>query len=149
MSDIKQADLEVSVYGSPLKGEETDLEKTKLARKWYLKTKIRRWLAWQSGDTQDILADLTKVLVLGQAVSLGIVTDKAVIDKYKAWVQALLDGYTIVGIQDSMQNMLDGLDTLVFKKYNVAKELIDRATTEKAIRDVDVEDRPVDSHEML
>lgn len=149
MSDIKQADLEVSVYGSPLKGEETDLEKTKLARKWYLKTKIRRWLAWQSGDTQDILADLTKVLVLGQAVSLGIVTDKAVIDKYKAWVQALLDGYTIVGIQDSMQNMLDGLDTLVFKKYNVAKELIDRATTEKAIRDVDVEDRPVDFHEML
>jgi len=142
MPDINQINLEVEVYGSPLKGAETDLDKAKMARKWYLKTKIRRWLAWQSGDVQDALADLTKALVLGQAISTGIITNPTIIAKHKAWVQALLTGYTATGIQDSMQNMLDGVDGLVFKKYNVAKTAIDAATTDKDIGAVDVETVP-------
>lgn len=139
MPDINKITAEVDLYGLPLKGAETEIDKSRLARKWYLKKKIRRWLAWQTGDVQDSIADVTKALVLGQAIALGIVTNTTVINKYKSWVQKLLDGYTAASIQEALQTMLDGVDALVFKKYNVAKVAIDAASTAKDINSVDVE----------
>ena len=139
MPDINQITAEVDLYGLPLKGAETSIDKDRLARKWYLKKKIRRWLAWQTGDVQDSIADVTKALVLGQAIALGIVTNTTVINKYKAWVQKMLDGYGASGIQNSMQSMLDGVDAMVFKKYDVAKAAIDAAITSESINLIDVE----------
>lgn len=137
--DINQITAEANVFGLPLKGMESEIEQARLARKWYLKSKIRRWLAWESGDVQDSLADLTKALVLGQAIALGIVKDNDSISGYGDWVQKMLDGYGISGIQESMMSMLAGLDTLVFKKYAAAKEAIDAATKVEDISLVDVE----------
>ena len=137
MSDI---DHEMDVYGKVLSGTEAPLELAKLARVNYLKKKMRIPLSRMIGDYADNLADTMKVLILGQAISLGIVTNTTVITKYKTWVQAMLTGYTAAGIQTAAQSMLDGIDALVFKKYDVARAGIAAAETEEAVNAVDIEE---------
>ena len=139
MSDINQIIVEVDLYGSPLKGTETEIDKARMARKWYLKGKIRRWLAWQTGDTLDVLADTMKAVILGQAICLGIVTNKGIIDKHKDWVKKMLDGYSTEEIQVALETFLNGVDTQVFKKLNVAKSAISTAVTIDDVQIIDVE----------
>ncbi len=62
---------DLELYGRNLTGDETDLEKAKLARAQYLKTKMRVKLAGDMGDTDDNVADLTRACVLGLAIQTG------------------------------------------------------------------------------
>jgi len=83
---------EVDLYGKVLDGEDK-LTRAKLARRKYLKEKMRPKLAALIGDYGDNITDATRAIVLGQAIALGLVTDKAAIDAYKEYINRMLKGY--------------------------------------------------------
>jgi hypothetical protein len=138
MSDI---DHEIEVFGKILTGSETTIELARMARKFYLKKKMRIPLAREIGDYGDNITDLTRALVLGEGIKIGLVTDQAVVDGYYAYIKTVLTGYgsptQILGV---LRKTMDGLLTHLIGKYYAAKKAIDAAETEEDINKVDIDD---------
>lgn len=111
----------------------------KLSRINYLKQKMRAKLASQIGDTDDNVADAVRAIVLGEAIRMGMVTDKAIVEQYTRYVQTLLDGYgggsTIINI---LSGCLDPIYQQVVIGYFVAKGEIIKAETVDDVRMVDL-----------
>jgi len=91
LTDEKQQQIEL--YGQLLTGDETELDLAKLARIQYLKTKMRPRLAAQIGDYGDNITDVTRALVLGEAIRIGIVTDIDTITLYNQYIDFMLQAY--------------------------------------------------------
>jgi len=130
---------ELTVYGVMLSGTETELERAKLARKYYLKHKFRPLLNARNGDYGDNIADIMRTIVLGQAIQFGIVTAQDMIDAYKAHIDALLTGYGgAVAMMKSMDISLLVLNDLLVDGYYGARAAIDAAETVYEVRRVDL-----------
>ena len=135
-------DEQLEIYGQVLDGKEPNLEKDKLLRIQYLKTKLRRLLDYVPiGDTKDLLTDLTKGTILGWAIQQGIVTDQKVIDRFNAAVAAQLEFYGgaefIVGMLEDNARKLSPL----MAKYYEAKSNILTAKDSDDLVDIDIEDK--------
>jgi hypothetical protein len=79
---------QLEIYGRTLAGSETENEKEAIARAQYLKIKLRRLLELENiGDLYDIAADVNKSILLGVGILSGTITEKEVVDRYKAYVQ--------------------------------------------------------------
>lgn len=135
-------DEQLEIYGKVL-SEETELEKAKLLRIQYLKTKLRRLLDYtELGDTKDILTDLMKGNILGWAIQQEIVKDAAVIARFNNAVTAQLEFY---GGAESIVGMLEdnaGKLATLMAKYYKAKKAILAAEDEEGILAEDIEDKP-------
>jgi hypothetical protein len=131
---------QVETYGKVLEGTETELEIAKLARKSYLKQKMRKPLAWVIGDYGDNITDVTRTLVLGEAIRLGLVTDQAVIDGYKGYVETLLIAYGgEKAIMQVLGSNLEQLNIYLISGYYVAKAAIETVESEEEVNLVDIE----------
>jgi hypothetical protein len=135
-------DEQLSIYGKVLDGKESQLEQEKLLRIQYLKTKLRRLLDYTAlGDTKDILTDLLKVCILGWAIQRGMVSDKAITDRFDAAITAKLEFYGgaefIIGmLEDNDKKMVD----LMAKYYQAKKDILAAVSSESLI-DYDIEDK--------
>jgi len=132
---------QLGIYGQVLTGNENKLDKTKMLRIQYLKTKLRRLLDYTNlGDTKDLLTDLAKTVVLGWAIQQGIVTDKATMDRFKALVAGQLEFYGgpefILEVLEENANKLSDL----MARYYQAKDTILKAEDEEGVQGVDIED---------
>jgi len=131
---------EFSTYGKTLDGTESELDLVKLSRINFLKQKMRAMLAAEIGDTPDNLADAIRAIVLGEAIRMGLVTDKATIEKHGQYIAALLDGY---GGGESIADVLLGNLTPIHHRivlgYFVAKSNIIAADNEEDVRMVDID----------
>lgn len=143
MSELT-ADQELAMYGRVLTGEETELEKAKIARGFYLKKKMRKKLGADIGDGPDNLADLTRAIVLGMAVEAGIVTDSQIITRYHLYIQDLVQDY---GGGESIMDVLEydktALEQHVVAGYFLAKQTIGEAETADEVMLVDLPGEPV------
>jgi hypothetical protein len=129
---------QVEVYGKILEGTETELEIAKLARNTYLKQKMRQPLAWAIGDYGDNITDVTRTLVLGEAIRLGLVTDQTVVDGYSAYVKTLLTAYGgEKAILQVLGSNLEALGNYLVDGYYAAKVAIEAA---ESIEEVDLID---------
>lgn len=136
--DINEKLHQIEVYGQVLSGSETELEKAKLARKAYLKQKMRTPLAWDIGDYGDNITDLTRAHVLGEAIRIGLVTDQGVIDAYNGYISNLLTAYGgAEAIMQVLGSNLESLSKWLVSGYYVAVMAINAAET---IEDVDLVD---------
>ena len=132
-------DEEFALYGCYLTGNETELEKAKLARARYLKCKMRQQLAADIGDDPDTITDVLRAVLLCHAIQAGIVTDQSVIDRTRAYVQDMLDGYGgAEAIMDVLEYDKDMIGQHVVRGYFAAKVLIDAATTAEEVMMVDL-----------
>jgi hypothetical protein len=135
---------DLELYGRNLTGTETDLEKSKLARAQYLKTKMRTKLAGDMGDTDDNVADLTRACVLGMAIRAGLVTDDNVKTRYGIYVQDMLADY---GGAESIMDVLEYDKTCVEQHvvagYYLAKQMIEECENEACVMAVDLPGEPV------
>ena len=138
-------DEQLEIYGQVLDGKESDLEKDKLLRIQYLKTKLRRLLDYEAfGDGKDISTDIAKGLALGMGIALGLVTDKAVIDAYKALTAAQLSLYgNPADIVASLRGQAETLAVLLDRYYQ-AKKTILAAVDAEAVQAADIEDKAAD-----
>ena len=85
---------QLSIYGKMLAGSETETVLAALARIHYLKLKLRRLLELDNiGDPQDMAADMNKSLLLGVGILSGVITNAAIITRYKAYVTAQVQLY--------------------------------------------------------
>ena len=85
---------QLSIYGKTLTGSESEAVKTALARAHYLKLKLRRLLERDNlGDIQDVAADVNKSLLLGVGILAGVITNAAIITRYKNYVTAQVQLY--------------------------------------------------------
>jgi hypothetical protein len=85
---------QLSIYGKVLAGLETETVLAALARIHYLKLKLRRLLELDNiGDPQDVAADMNKSLLLGVGILSGVITNAAIITRYKAYVTAQVQLY--------------------------------------------------------
>lgn len=85
---------QLAIYGKMLTGPETEAVKAALSRIQYLKVKLRRLLELNNiGDPQDVVADVNKSLLLGVGILSGIITNAAVITRYKNYVTAQVQLY--------------------------------------------------------
>lgn len=136
---------QLSTYGKLLDGKESDLEKDKLLRIQYLKTKLRRLLDYEAfGDDKDISTDIAKGLALGMGIALGLVTDKAVIDAYRALTAAQLSLYgSPADIVASLRGQAETLAVLLDRYYQ-AKKTILAAVDAEAVQAADIEDKAAD-----
>ena len=135
---------EIEIYGQVLTGNETELDLSKLARIQYLKNKMRPRLAAAIGDYGDNITDVTRGLVLGEAIRLGIVADQQVIDGYSAYVEGLLDGYGgAAAIMSVLLGNTVGLQSELISGYYVAKQSIAAAESVEAVQDIDLPGEPV------
>lgn len=133
-------DFEFQMYGRLLTGEETELEKAKLARTRYLKLKMRKPLAVAIGDDPDTITDVLRAVLLCHAIQAGIVTDQAVITRLRNYVQEMLDGYGgAEAIMDVLEYDKAMIGRHVMMGYFAAKSMIDAAET---IDDVMAADLP-------
>lgn len=142
MTDERKQQIEI--YGRLLSGEESELELAKLARIQYLKTKMRPRLAAAIGDYGDNITDVTRGLVLGEAIRIGLVTDAEIIAAYSAYVEGLLDGYG--GAEAIMTVLLgntSGLQAELIGGYYIAKQAIAAAETIEAVQAVDLPGEPI------
>jgi len=136
---------EIDLYGKSLAGDESDLDKARLARIQYLKGKMRPMLADAIGDYGDNITDVTRALVLGEAIRMGIVKDQAVIDGHKAYITTMLEAYGGGGaILSVMQANVGGLSAYLVNGYYSAKQQIMAVTEDDedpitAINSVDLE----------
>ena len=134
---------ELALYGQPLVGDETELEKARLARIQYLKNKMRPRLQALIGDLGDNITDTVRALILGEAIRLGLVIDQGQIDQYRSYVSAMLYGY---GGADSilavLLGSLSGLQAELIEGYYQAKSAIGAAESAEAVSAVDLPGEP-------
>ena len=141
MTDEQQ--YQVELYGRLLTGEETGLELAKLARTQYLKGKMRPRLAAVIGDWGDNVTDVTRAIVLAEAIRLGIETDADVIAAYNAYVQAMYEGYGGgAAIMSVLAGNTTGLQAELITGYYVAKQAIAAAESLDAVQAVDLPGEP-------
>lgn len=134
---------QVDLYGKALTGTESELDKAKLARKWYLKKKMRRMINEEIGDVEEVLSAVTKFVVAVSAVSLGLTKDEAILDKIKTTVSkavALYGAYSPM-IED-VETLLTVLEHQLSNKYYVAKSEIDSAVTTDSVNLIDLPGEP-------
>jgi hypothetical protein len=131
------------MYGQVLTGAETDLELAKLARKRYLKIKMRQGLAHEVGDDKDTITDVLRLALLCYGISSGIVTDTNAIARTNAYVAEMIMGY---GGADNMLDILefcrDAVGRHVVAGFFAAKVAIDAAETVDDVRMVDLPGDP-------
>jgi len=143
MSLTDELNFQMDTYGKILSGEETSLEIARLERRAYLKQKFRPALAAAIGDYGDNITDCTRAIVLGQAIALGLVTDKAVIDSFGAYIKAMLAGYGGAdACMASLAKTVDGLQQELVAGYYVACQQIAKAETEEQVRRIDLPGEP-------
>ena len=135
---------ELALYGQPLVGDETELEKARLARIQYLKNKMRPRLQAIIGDLGDNITDTVRALILGEAIRLGLVTDQGQIDQYRSYVSAMLLGYGgAESILSVLLGSLTGLQAELIEGYYQAKAAVNAAESAEAINAVDLPGEPV------
>ena len=123
-------DEEFALYGCHLNGNETELEKARLARARYLKCKMRKPLAAAIGDDPDTITDVLRAVLLCHAIQSGIVTDQTVIERMSAYVQDMIDGYGgAEAIMDVLEYDKDMIGMHVVRGYFAAKASLMSAAT--------------------
>ena len=133
-------DEEFALYGCYLTGIETELEKAKLARARYLKCKMRLQLAADIGDDPDTITDTLRAVLLCHAIQIGLVTDSSVIERLRAYVQDMLDGYGgAEAIMDVLEYDKNMIGQHVVRGYFAAKASLMSAA---AVEDVMMVDLP-------
>ena len=136
--------FQVATYDKLLAGDETELELERLARIRYLKTKMRPRLAAIIGDMPDNVADTLRSLILGDAISLGLVTDPEVLDTYKAYLKEMLDGYGgPEAILSILRDNTQAIAQYVVSGYFAAKQRIIESENLEEIRMIDIDEDPV------
>ena len=134
-------DEEFELYGCHLTGDETELEKAKLARAWYLKCKMRKPLAAAIGDDPDTITDVLRAVLLCHAIQSGLVTDQSVIERLRVYVQDMLDGY---GGAEAIMDVLEYDKTMIGKHvvagYFAAKKAIAEAQTDEEVMMIDLQE---------
>ena len=132
-------DEEFTLYGCHLTGDETDLEKSQLARARYLKCKMRRQLSAAIGDDSDTITDVLRAVLLCHAIKSGLVTDQSVIERLRVYVQDMLDGY---GGAEAVMDVLEYDKTMIGKHvisgYFAAKKAIAEAQTDEEVLMIDL-----------
>ena len=135
---------ELALYGQPLVGDETELEKARLARIQYLKNKMRPRLQALIGDLGDNITDTVRALILGEAIRLGLVIDQGQIDQYRSYVSAMLYGYGgAESILSVLLGSLTGLQAELIEGYYQAKAAVNATESAEAINAVDLPGEPV------
>ena len=132
---------QLSIYGKMLAGSETETVLAALARIHYLKLKLRRLLELENiGDPQDVAADMNKSLLLGVGILSGVITNAAIIARYKAYVTAQVQLYGgPAAIMDKLEaNAIPLLKWVA--RLTDAKAAIAAATDAEAVGAVDVEE---------
>jgi len=130
---------EFALYGCYLTGIETELEKAKLARARYLKCKMRQQLAAAIGDDPDTITDILRAVLLCHAIQIGLVTDSSVIERLRAYVQEMIDGYGgAASIMDVLEYDKSMIGQHVMMGYFAAKAMIDAAETPEGVMLVDL-----------
>lgn len=131
------------MYGQVLVGDETALELAKLARKRYLKIKMRMALAHEVGDDPDTITDMLRVILLCHGVTAGLITDKTHVIRINQYVGEMIQGY---GGPESMLDIIefdkDAVGRHVLAGYFIAKEAIDQAATLDEVRMIDLPGDP-------
>jgi hypothetical protein len=136
---MTRTEFEFQTYGRLLTGDETELEKAKLARTRYLKIKMRKPLAAAIGDDPDTITDVMRAVLLCHAIQAGIVTDQTVITRLRAYVQEMLAGYGgAEAIMDVLEYDKAMIGQHVLLGYFAAKAMIDAAETVEAVMMVDL-----------
>jgi hypothetical protein len=139
---------EIDLYGKVMDGED-NLTRAKLARRKYLKEKMRPKLAAIIGDYGDNITDATRAIVLGQAIQLGLVTDKAAIAAYKEYINGMLKGYGgATAIISVLAKTSAGLQSELVDGYYKAAADIEAAEDEDYVRRVDLPGEPVTEDEI-
>ena len=132
-------DEEFELYGCHLNGNETELEKAKLARARYLKCKMRQQLAAAIGDDPDTIADVLRAVLLCHAIQSGLVTDQVVIERLRVYVQDMLDGY---GGAEAIMDVLEYDKAMIGKHvvagYFAAKKSVAEAQTGEEVMMIDL-----------
>jgi hypothetical protein len=140
MCNVNEKIHQREVYGQVLDGSESELERSKMARKTYLKEKMRIPLSWKIGDYGDNLADLTRALVLGEAIRRGHVSDKDVIDTFDGYIISLLASYGgPAAIIQILENNLAELNIYLVEKYYGAMAAIKAAENIEEVDLIDIE----------
>ena len=130
---------EFALYGCYLTGIETELEKAKLARARYLKCKMRKPLAAAIGDDPDTITDVLRAVLLCHAIQSGIVTDQAIIERLRVYVQEMLAGYGGAdAIMDVLEYDKDMIGQHVVRVYFAAKASLMSAATVDEVMLVDL-----------
>lgn len=134
------AEEQLQIYGKVLTGSETEAATCALARVHYLKLKLRRFLQMDNlGDPEDICADINKSLLLGVGILSGVITNTAIITRYKAYVTAQVQLY---GGPAAIMDKLEANAVPLAKwltKLSEAKAAIVAAKDVEAVAAVDVE----------
>lgn len=131
---------EFALYGKALNGTETELERAKLARARYLKTKMRRRLTLDIGDDPDNLTDVLRAAIIAYAVLAGKVTDQGIVDRLDAYMAQAMAAYGgPEGIMDTLEIDLAGVDAHVVQGYFAAKARIEAAETEEEVMGIDLD----------
>ena len=126
-------------YGRVLTGDETPIELARMARTQYLKKKMRRKLEVDIGDGPDNIADMTRAIVLGDAIAAGIVTDPQVITRYHLYIQDMVQNYGGgEAIMDVLEYDKTCLEQHVLAGYFLAKQTIYEEDDPEAIRMIDL-----------
>ncbi len=136
---MTEAEFQFQMYGRLLAGDETELEKAKMARTRYLKLKMRKPLAVAIGDDPDTITDVLRAVLLCHAIQAGLVTDRGGIDRLRVYVQELLAGYGgAEAIMDVLEYDKAMIGQHVLHGYFAAKALIDAAETVEDVMAVDL-----------
>lgn len=131
------------MYGQVLTGTETELDLAKLARRRYLKIKMRQGLAHEVGDDPDTTTDVLRTALLCYAVSAGLVTDAPVITRLNTYVGEMIAGYGgAEAVLDVLEFDKDAVGRHVVEGYFAAKATIDEAETVEAVNAVDLPGDP-------
>lgn len=136
---MTEKEFEFQTYGRMLTGEETELEKAKLARIRYLKIKMRKPLAIAIGDDPDTITDVLRAVLLCYAIQAGIVTDQTIITRLQVYVQDMLEGYGgAEAIMDVLEYDKAMIGQHVLMGYCAAKAMVDAAATIDDVTAVDL-----------
>ncbi len=136
---MTEKEFEFQTYGRLLTGDETELEKAKLARVRYLKIKMRKPLAIAIGDDPDTITDVLRAVLLCHAIQAGLVTDATIIARLRAYVQEMLDGYGgAAAIMDVLEYDKAMIGQRVMLGYFAAKAMVDAAETPEDVMMIDL-----------
>lgn len=134
---------EFEIYGQVLNGDESELELAKLARKRYLKIKMRNGLKHEVGDDPDTTTDVLRTSLLCYAVSAGLVTDAAVIARLNTYVGEMIAGYGgAEAVLDVLEFDKNAVGRHVMAGYFVAKSAVEAAESVDAVNAVDLPGDP-------
>lgn len=142
---IDEKQHQIELYGQLLTGGETELDRAKLARVQYLKTKMRPRLAAQIGDYGDNITDVMRALVLGESIRVGLVTDQEIISGYSQYISYMLRAYGgAEAILSVLGDNASSLSSHLVDGYYAAKQKImavseDDENPIEAVNSVDLE----------